>query len=87
MPQVCNLLLNLYGTKFTVLILSALSLHAFVGALLLRPLKRKKIQVQESEQMLSVIEKNEVQINGNVKEVRNSDVIRVEINIISTTED
>ncbi|KAF2893977.1 hypothetical protein ILUMI_12194 [Ignelater luminosus] len=40
MPQICHFLLNIYGTKGTVLILAAISYHALIGVLLLRPLKK-----------------------------------------------
>lgn len=42
MPQICNILLDLYGTKYTVLILSGIALHAYPCCLLLRPLEAKK---------------------------------------------
>lgn len=73
MPQVCNLLLSLYGTKYTVLILFAISLHALAGALLLRPLRTtKKRKLEETEHMLDDLEKNTKQLNGTTKEVRES---------------
>lgn len=50
MPQICNLLLNQYGTKYTILILFAISLHAFPCCLLLRPLKLRKIETNTKDE-------------------------------------
>lgn len=78
MPQVCNLLLNLYGTKYTILILFAISLHAFAGALLLRPLRKKNRKVQEVERMLKLndLEKNDAELmKVCTKQVRDKFVI------------
>lgn len=59
MPQICNILLNLYGTKYTVLLLYAISLHAFPCCLLLRPLKPKKVLKTPEAEMLNIVKVEE----------------------------
>lgn len=57
MPHICNFLLNIYGTQGTVLILAATSYHAFIGALLLRPLKKRPPKVLSSTAKAIQLEK------------------------------
>lgn len=57
MPQICNLLLNQYGTKYTILILFAIALHAFPCCLLLRPLKLRRIDkcIKDVSEMVKLL--------------------------------
>lgn len=56
MPYVCNYLLESYGVRGTVLLLSGIALHAFPAIILLRPIEKKK-QVANFERVLDNLSK------------------------------
>ncbi|KAF5305924.1 hypothetical protein FQR65_LT07535 [Abscondita terminalis] len=69
MPQITNFLLSSYGIKSTILVLAGVSYHSFIGALLLRPLRSKKLPT-DAIQEISVISQ---QHNGEIQSLTNKE--------------
>ncbi|XP_051176327.1 monocarboxylate transporter 1-like isoform X2 [Leptopilina boulardi] len=49
MPQIVHILLEIYGFRGTTLIIGGISLHSLIGACLLTPVPRKKVEEKLSE--------------------------------------
>lgn len=65
MPQLINLLLKFYTTEQTIFIIGGLSLHAFVAAILLQPVKwhmKEKVDVEKADEDEELAEENKDQV-------------------------